>query len=112
MRGWSNEALYSDLSSPHSYGSSLPYWDVKVAEDLAKKHGITLTVPHLEILNLARRFFFEYGFAPSSRPLAKYISDEEGLEKSRSIYLLSLFPQKPALLVAEIAGLPKPKNCL
>jgi tRNA 2-thiouridine synthesizing protein E len=101
----------SDLSSSTSHAASLPYWDVKVAEDLAEKHGISLTVPHLEILNLARKFFHEYGFAPSSRPLAKYISVEEGLEKSRSIYLLSLFPQKPAVLIAEIAGLPKPKNC-
>jgi tRNA 2-thiouridine synthesizing protein E len=104
--------MNADFKPSPARGVSLPHWDVKVAVDLAKKYGITLTVLHFEILGLARSFFFEYGFSPSSRPLAKYISCKKGLEKSRSIYLLSLFPQKPALLIAEIAGLPKPKNCL
>jgi tRNA 2-thiouridine synthesizing protein E len=101
-----------DFVPSPTYDISLPHWDVKVAVNLANKYGITLTMSHFEILDLARSFFFEYGFSPSSRPLAKYISCKKGLEKSRSIYLLSLFPQKPALLIAEIAGLPKPKNCL
>ncbi|MBV33185.1 MAG: sulfurtransferase TusE [Porticoccaceae bacterium] len=74
--------------------------------------GIGLTSAHFEILELARSFFFEYGFSPSSRPLSKYISEKKGFEKSRSLYLLSLFPQQPAKLIAKIAGLPKPKNCL
>ena len=104
--------MNADVTPSPARHVSLPNWDVKVAVDLAKKYGITLTVSHFEILGLARSFFFEYGFSPSSRPLAKYISCKKGLEKSRSIYLLTLFPQKPALLIAEIAGLPKPKNCL
>ncbi|MCZ6459336.1 MAG: TusE/DsrC/DsvC family sulfur relay protein, partial [Gammaproteobacteria bacterium] len=35
-----------------------------------------------------------------------------GAEKGTSIYLLKLFPGSPAKLLAKIAGLPRPTNCL
>ena len=35
-----------------------------------------------------------------------------GKEKSRSIYLMQLFPPSPARVASKIAGLPRPENCL
>ena len=49
-----------DFVPSPAFDISLPHWDVKVAVNLAKKYGITLTMSHFEILDLARSFFFEY----------------------------------------------------
>jgi tRNA 2-thiouridine synthesizing protein E len=46
------------------------------------------------------------------RPLCKSVADCLGVEMGRSIYLNQQFPGSPAKLVALLAGLPKPKNCL
>ncbi|MAH74161.1 MAG: hypothetical protein CBC09_09355 [Cellvibrionales bacterium TMED49] len=104
--------VHQGLESPSLCKGPLPSWDLQVAAENAQMQGIVLTSAHFEILELARSFFVQYGFSPSSRPLSKYISEKKGLEKGRSIYLLRLFPQQPAILIAKIAGLPKPKNCL
>jgi tRNA 2-thiouridine synthesizing protein E len=71
-----------------------------------------LTPEHVEILLLARKFYAEYGFSPSMRPLIKIIGMNLSADKAHSIYLMKLFPQSPAKVVAKLAGLPKPKNCL
>lgn len=71
-----------------------------------------LTPEHVEILILARKFYAEYGFSPSMRPLIKIIGMNLSADKAHSIYLMKLFPQSPAKVVAKLAGLPKPKNCL
>ncbi|MFT5484622.1 MAG: tRNA 2-thiouridine synthesizing protein E [Halieaceae bacterium] len=46
------------------------------------------------------------------RALVKFIQINYGQEKGRSVYLLRLFPNSPALLISKIAGLPRPDNCL
>jgi tRNA 2-thiouridine synthesizing protein E len=46
------------------------------------------------------------------RPLCKSVTAALGVEKGRSIYLNQQFPGSPAKIVALLAGLPKPKNCL
>lgn len=91
---------------------NLTAWSEETAGQLAAEKDITLTQPHIEILKLARQFYAEYGFSPSMRPLIKTIGINLGVSKARSIYLMQLFPQSPAKIVARLSGLPKPKNCL
>ena len=90
----------------------LPYWSTDKAYRLANGEGISIDDDHLEILLLAREFFSDYGFSPSMRPLCKVVTASLGSEKGRSIYLNKLFPGSPAKQVANLAGLPKPKNCI
>lgn len=93
-------------------------WSVEVAGILAAEHGMTLTPSHWEVLNAVRIFYQRFGLSPAMRPLCKYLKDTLGAEKSGSVYLLTLFPEKvgtpesPARIAARIAGLPKPENCL
>ncbi|MGV6807409.1 MAG: TusE/DsrC/DsvC family sulfur relay protein [bacterium] len=87
-------------------------WSEALAVELASAENINLTDAHLEIVHLAREFYFEFGFSPSSRPLGKYVATHLDVGKARSIYLMQLFPGSPAKLVSKIGGLPKPKNCL
>ena len=92
--------------------AKLPTWSADTASQLAAEDKLQLSAAHLEVLEVARQFFDQYGFSPSMRPLCKTVATELSMEKGRSIYLLQLFPGSPAKLVAKFAGLPKPKNCI
>ena len=94
------------------YLDSLPPWQPEQAQAIAQSEGEVLQQEHIEVLLAARHFYQQYGFSPSMRPLCKVVSEQLGLDKGRSIYLLQLFPGSPAKLVAKYAGLPAPKNCI
>tara|TARA_B100001057_G_C22740455_1_gene907501 strand:+ start:417 stop:725 length:309 start_codon:yes stop_codon:yes gene_type:complete len=100
------------LSGENNYLDNLSNWDESIARNQAERWDINLTEEHLEILHTARRFYNIYGFSPSMRPLTKFVSESLQTEKGRSIYLLTLFPGASAMLIADIAGIPKPRNCL
>ena len=87
-------------------------WNKLVGEELAKSEGITLTASHWEIIYLIQDFYKETDTVPESRPLSNLISTKLDKEKSRSIYLMKLFGGTPAKVIAKIAGLPKPTNCI
>ncbi len=100
------------LSGENNYLDNLSSWDESIARVQAERWDIDLTQRHLEILYTARHFYNLYGFSPSMRPLTKFVSESLQTEKGRSIYLLTLFPGASAKLIADIAGIPKPRNCL
>ena len=100
------------FSRQNNYLAKLSDWDESMARARAKTFGIALNESHLEILYTARHFYYIYGFSPSMRPLAKFVSESLQTDKGRSIYLLMLFPGSSAKVIADIAGIPKPKNCL
>ena len=86
-------------------------WNHDSATALAMAEGIELSDAHWEVINTVREFYREFEHAPANRALVKYVKIKLGADKGRSIYLLKLFPDRPALLVAKIAGLPRPDNC-
>ena len=94
------------------YLSDLAPWSEDQAQLIAVAEGVSIDIAHIEILLVARSFFSTYGFSPSMRPLCKSVTEHLGVEKGRSLYLNKLFPGSPAKLVAKLAGLPKPKNCI
>lgn len=100
------------MTAEKDYLDNLPIWSTKTAHQLAATDGIDIDENRLQILLVAREFYNLYGFSPSMRPLCKVVSEKLGSDKGRSIYLNQLFPGSPAKLVAKLAGLPKPKNCI
>ncbi len=91
---------------------NLSDWSPQVAEQIAMAEDLVLSDAHWEILHLLRAYYQEYDSSPAMRALVKYCALNLGLEKGKSIYLMSLFPGSPAKLGSKIAGLPKPDNCL
>lgn len=87
-------------------------WTPEVAEQIAAGENIRLTPEHWEILELLRSYYQRFDSSPAMRPLVKWVAQQLGPDKGKSIYLLSLFPGSPAKLGSKIAGLPKPDNCL
>ncbi len=100
------------MTTSSDYLEKLPDWTEASAARLAAEEDIILSQAHIEVLKVARSFYQNYGFSPSMRPLCKTLAVSLGVEIGRSIYLNQLFPGSPAKLVAKLAGLPKPKNCL
>lgn len=95
-------------------------WSEKVALFLADSHHIALNERHWEVIYELRQFYNQYSLSPSMRPLIHYLRENlrENLreklpnESIDSLYLMKLFPGSPAVLAAQIAGLPRPDNCL
>jgi|SRR5690625_177226 len=92
-------------------------WNEELAVRVAANLNIALTPAHWEVIGAVQRYYAHYELSPAMRPLVKYLARELGPDKGRSIYLLQLFrttitTDSPAKVVARIAGLPQPDNCL
>ena len=87
-------------------------WNIEVAELIAQIHGISLTHAHWEIIELLRDYCNKGKLPPSMRLLSAAIKKNLDMEHAKSIYLMQLFGSSPAVMVARISGLSKPKNCL
>lgn len=102
------------LRDKDGYLRSLAEWDDEVAAALADAEGIALTTEHRAVIRVIRDFYNEYRISPATRVLVKAVGKALGADKGNSAYLMQLFPsrQSPALVIARIAGLPRPTNCL
>ena len=86
-------------------------WSPAVAFEIAGRENMVLTTQYWDVRHLLRNFYEEYGLSPMMRILIKGMKAQLGENKGSSIYLLSLFPEYPALIGSKIAGLPRPTNC-
>lgn len=100
------------------YLKSLSDWDRDVATALAADEGIVLTAEHWQVIDIIRAFHAEYRISPATRVLVKAVGRTLGAGKGNSSWLMQRFTstrhptQSPALVIARIAGLPRPANCL
>ena len=94
------------------YLRNLDDWSPVIAQQLADNEGITLSSDHWELIEVIRNFYTQFEHSPAMRPLVKATAMQLGKDKGNSIHIMRLFPGSPAKLLAKVAGLPKPDNCL
>jgi tRNA 2-thiouridine synthesizing protein E len=87
-------------------------WNESVAHELAEESNITLTEEHWLLLHYIQSFYREYHMMPALRLWVKMIKNHLPEENANSTYLTTLFTEKPAMIAAKIAGLPKPVRCM
>lgn len=109
---WSPGADVLPARDSEGYLLDLADWNEEVAAALAQAEGIELTAEHWAVIELVRDFHRRYDVSPAMRVLVKRVREALGEDKGNSIHLMKLFPGSPAKLVAKIAGLPRPTNCL
>ena len=80
-------------------------WDEALGTALAAQVDITLTDEHWAAIRFLRKDFVDQGHTPTLRR----VSTVGGIP-IKSLFVL--FPQKPAKIMAYIAGLPKPHGCV
>ena len=93
------------------YLEDLADWTPAVADILASRENIALTPAHWEVITLLREFHAEHGLSPMMRVLVRQMKTRFGADKGSSMYLMTLFPEYPALIASKIAGLPRPTHC-
>ena len=60
------------MTDQSNYLNDLPEWSADLAYKLGIEEGFKLTQEHVVILNIARKFYADYGFSPSMRPPVSY----------------------------------------
>lgn len=100
------------------YLKSLADWNRAVAVALAADEGIALSDEHFAVIDVMRAFHAEHRISPATRVLVKAVGRALGADKGNSAWLMQRFSstryptQSPALVIARLAGLPRPTNCL
>ncbi|WP_196157938.1 TusE/DsrC/DsvC family sulfur relay protein [Reinekea sp. G2M2-21] len=87
-------------------------WTPDWAQSIANTHGLQWESLDEQIVEALRQFYFEYDLSPAMRPLVKHIKNTLGEPYGSSIWLMQRYGESPARMLALLAGLPKPKNCL
>lgn len=80
-------------------------WDQAFAEKMAAQLGVEMTEQHWALIEFVRADHAENGSAPNVRRIGK-------LSPVTTKELYQMFPTKPAIYAARIAGAPKPVGCI
>ncbi len=87
-------------------------WDHAVAQQLADGLQLQLTAWHFEILDAVRQFYQQFGHAPATRPLIKYLIKSIGPDIDNAVLQERFNTGLVARHLSRLAGIPKPANCL
>lgn len=87
-------------------------WTPEVAQLMAQQDGLVLGDTHLAVLHAVQKFYQQFGYAPATRPLIKFLIKELGESISNAQLMQDFQTGLVARTLARLAGLPKPANCL
>ena len=87
-------------------------WNEEVAQQLAESLEIELSPWHFEVLTAVRQFYAQFGHAPSTRPLIKFLMKTVSPEINNAILQEIFNTGLVARHLSRLAGVPKPANCL
>ncbi len=85
-------------------------WTDELAQQLAANEQIELSSLHWQIIRFAREYYLSHHDIPKMRTIITHLRLKYPDMNSAAVH--RLFPLSPALQIAKIAGLPKPKKCL
>ena len=103
----------TDLATDHlGFLRDARTWTEDWCRRQAEAQSLELTDQDLAIVRSLRDFYFEYDLSPAMRPLVKHLKTTFGPEVGNSMFLMQRYGESPARVLALLAGLPKPKNCL
>lgn len=87
-------------------------WNEQVAQELAKSLELELTDWHFEVLQAVRQFYAQFGHAPATRPLIKFLIKTVSPEIDNAMLQAKFNTGLVARHLSRLAGVPKPANCL
>lgn len=87
-------------------------WNEEVAQQLAANLNLQLTVWHFQILQAVRQFYTQFGHAPATRPLIKFLMKSVSPEINNAVLQDKFQTGLVARHLSRLAGIPKPANCL
>lgn len=87
-------------------------WNPTIAQQLADNLQIQLTEWHFQVLYAVRQFYQQFGYAPATRPLIKFLDKTLDIEINNTLLQQQFNTGLVARHLCRIAGIPKPANCL
>lgn len=87
-------------------------WFEAVAEEMARRDGVTLCDLQWWLIRFVRNHYQEYGMPPLMRVVVQAMRREAGIEDASSRTLYRLFPHGPIREACRYAGLPRPESCI
>lgn len=87
-------------------------WNETIAQQLADSIELSLTPWHFKILAAVRQFYQQFGHAPATRPLIKYLMKTVDPEINNACLQEQFKTGLVARHLSRLAGVPKPANCL
>ena len=87
-------------------------WNEDVAQQHAESLEIELSPWHFEVLNAVRQFYAQFGHAPATRPLIKFLMKTVSPEINNAVLQEKFNTGLVARHLSRLAGVPKPANCL
>lgn len=85
-------------------------WNQEIAQMLADT--LELTDWHFQILEAIRQFYQQFGHAPATRPLIKYLIKTVDADINNAVLQQQFNTGLVARHLSKLAGIPKPANCL
>lgn len=87
-------------------------WNESVAQQLADSLEIQLSEWHFQVLFAVRQFYQQFGYAPATRPLIKFLMKTVSDDINNAVLQQQFNTGLIARHLCRIAGIPKPANCL
>ena len=87
-------------------------WNENIAQQLADTIDLTLSPWHFQILAAVRQFYQQFGHAPATRPLIKYLIKTVDPDLNNALLQEQFKTGLVARHLSRLAGVPKPANCL
>jgi len=84
-------------------------WDERVAEELARIAGVTLTETHWDVLRFMRTYLAEHGIAADARFVFRFLDSRTADGKSGRALFFELFPYGYVGQACKIAGMRQPR---
>lgn len=84
-------------------------WNEKIAEELARREGITLTPAHWAVLRFMRQYYEEHRIAADARFAIKALGEHLGPGMNARRRLFELFPYGYVKQACKIAGMRRPR---
>lgn len=84
-------------------------WNDAKARTYAQNFGLAWQSPLIEWVQLTRQFYLEYEHSPNTRVLVRYLKTRQ--QAVSSMQLQIYLQGNPALVLAYLSGIAKPKQC-
>lgn len=83
-------------------------WNEAVAQELAKRAGITMEEDHWDVIRFMRQYYEEHQIAADVRHVSKHLSARYGSDARNRIF--ELFPYGYVGQACKIAGMKRPRG--
>ncbi|WLF83031.1 TusE/DsrC/DsvC family sulfur relay protein [Moraxella sp. ZY210820] len=87
-------------------------WNEQIAQQLADNLDIQLDDWHIQVLLGVRQFYQQFGYAPATRPLIKFLAKHISADIDNAMLQQRFNTGLVARHLCRVAGVPKPANCL